>query len=439
MISPVVPDLDPEVMLSRRAAVQSVLGDGVMLLPAAPMHYASRDTEFQYVPDRELWYLTGLTEPGTVAVLVGGSEPRMVVFARPRDPAAEVWAGPRLGPEESARVARAEEYHSVDDLETVLPELLDQADRIHWRGGADALVDRLVREALARARSRGQRKGSGPRGTLEPGIVLDELRLVKHATEIEAIRTACAITVQGHLAGARAVEVGCGEWEVEAAVNGAFRAAGGVRPGFGTIVGSGRNGCILHYVDNVARIPADGLVLVDAGAEWGMYSGDVTRTWPATGRFTPEQRDVYEVVDAARRASIEASAPGATIADIHDVASRVLAQGLLDLRVLRGSMDEVLEEGLHRDFFPHQTSHWLGMDVHDPGDYSIEGAPRELVPGMVYTVEPGLYFADPTGAGPFHGIGIRIEDDVLITVDGCDVLTEALPADADSVESLAGG
>lgn len=439
MISPVVPDLHPEVLSSRRTAVLSALGDGVMVLPAARLQYASRDTEFGYVPDRELWYLTGLTEPGTVAVLVGGDEPRLVVFARPRDPSAEVWAGPRLGPEEAARAAIADEHHSTEEIEAVLPTLLDGADRIHWRAGVHPVVDRLVHESLVRARSRGQRHGSGPRGTVEPGIILDELRLIKDAHEIEAIRTACAVTVQGHLAGAAAVGEGRGEWEIEAAVNGAFRASGGVRPGFGTIVGSGRNGCILHYVDNSARVPADALVLVDAGAEWGMYNGDVTRTWPASGRFTPEQRAVYDIVDAARIAAIDASKPGATIAEIHHVATRVLTLGLIDLGVLEGSVDDVIEEGLHRSYFPHQTSHWLGMDVHDPGDYSIDGAPRELEQGMVYTIEPGLYFADPDGESPFAGVGIRIEDDVLITEDGCENLTAALPADAESVESIVRG
>lgn len=436
MITPVVPAPRKGVLRSRRSAVLSTLGDGVMVLPAAPLRYASRDTEYGYVPDRELWYLTGLMEPGTIAVLVGGSEPRLVVFARPRDPAAEVWAGPRLGPEEAAALALADEHQSSDELEAVLPGLLDQADRIHWRAGSHPVVDRLVGEALQRSRSRGQRAGQGPRGTVEPGIILDELRLLKDESEVEAIRTACAITVAGHRSGAAAIAPGVGEWEIEAAINGTFRARGGVRPGFGTIVGSGRNGCVLHYVENSARVPADGLVLIDAGAEWGMYHGDVTRSWPASGRFTPEQRAAYDIVNAARQAGVDASMPGNTIGAVHDAASRVLAQGLIDLGVLSAPLDEVLEEGLHRRYFPHQTSHWLGLDVHDPGDYSVEGASRELEAGMVFTVEPGLYFAGDDSDSPFSGIGIRIEDDVHITEGGCEVLTAALATDPEDIESI---
>lgn len=439
MTSPEIPAISGETLLRRRNAVLSALGDGVMVLPAAPMRFASRDTEYGYVPDRELWYLTGLREPGTVAVLVGGHAPRLVVFARPRDPAAELWAGGRLGPEESATVASADEHHSTEELESVLPTLLDGGDRIHWRPGQHELVDRLVAEALSRSRSRGQRAGAGPRGTVEPGIILDELRLIKDAQEIEAVRTACAITVLGHLAGASMVAEGRGEWEIEAAINGAFRANGGVRTGFGTIVGGGRNACVLHYVENASPVPPGALVLVDAGAEWGMYHGDVTRTWPASGRFTPEQRDVYDVVDAARQAGIGAARPDGTIADVHLESSKVLAQGLLDLGVLKGTLESVIEEGLHKRFFPHQTSHWLGLDVHDPGDYSVGGAPRDLEPGMVFTVEPGLYFGGDSDESRFAGIGIRIEDDVHIVEGGCEVLTESLPADAQTIESMVGG
>jgi Xaa-Pro aminopeptidase len=432
----------PDDLLRRRSAALERLGAGALVLPASAVQYASRDTERRYIPDRELYYLTGLTEPETVAVLLGGTEPRLVVFARPRDEEAELWAGLRLGPEAAAERSGADECHPIDELPARLPDLLRASDRIHFRLGRGDALEVLVGEALASARARGARKGTGPRGLIDPGEIIDDLRLVKDAREVEAIRDACRVTALGHRIGAMCVAPGAGEWVVEAAVEGAFREAGATRPGFDTIVGSGANGCVLHYVDNGCTIPDGSLVLIDAGAEVGMYQGDVTRTWPASGRFTPEQRDIYDLVDRARKAAIAAAAPGTTIAAVHDAAARVLVDGLIDLRVLIGEASTLLEAGDHRPFFPHQTSHWLGLDVHDPGDYAREGEARVLEPGMVFTVEPGLYFRpelNPDSAARFAGIGVRIEDDVVITETGCEVLTAVVPTDADEVQAMVRG
>lgn len=426
---------------ARRRAALERLGDGVLVLPAAPIRYASRDTEHPHVPDRELYYLTGLTEPETVAVVVGGAEPRLVVFARERDPAAELWAGARLGVEAAGERAGADEAYPVSELESRLPDLLGDADRIHFRLGSDDRVERIVRGALRYARARGPRTGTGPRGLVDPGETLDDLRLRKSPAELDAIRRACAVTVEGHRAAAAAIRPGAGEWEVEAALEAAFRAAGATRPGFDTIVGGGTNACVLHYVDNDMRIPDDGLVLVDAGAEVGLYHGDITRTYPASGRFADEQRDVYEVVHRALEAATAAVRPGVRIAEVHDTACRILAEGLVDLGVLEGEVDGLLEQGAHRTYFPHQTSHWLGLDVHDPGDYALDGESRILEPGMVLTIEPGLYFGsgdENAAADPFRGVGVRIEDDVAVTEDGCEVLTAALPTDPAAVEAMVG-
>jgi Xaa-Pro aminopeptidase len=230
-----------------------------------------------------------------------------------------------------------------------------------------------------------------------------------------------------------------GEWAVEAAVDSAFRAAGGAGPGFGTIVGGGVNACVLHYVANGDVLVDGELVLVDAGAEVALYNGDITRTWPVNGRFSAEQRAVYEVVDAARAAAVAAVAPGATADDVHDTAVGVITEGLVELGVLTGQVDALVEEEAYKPFFPHQTSHWLGLDVHDPGDYVRDGTSRALEPGMVLTVEPGLYFrASLEDAGRFAAIGVRIEDDVLVTEDGGENLTEALPTDPDAVAELVG-
>lgn len=428
-------------LVRRRASVFDALGDGVMVLPAAPIQHASRDTERPYVPDRELFYLTGLVEPGCVAVLVGGSKPRMEVFARSRDPEAELWSGPRLGLEGVQRKSGADEVYPIEEVSTRLPALLGDADKIHVRLGCGGVIEHAIVGALETARARGARQGTGPRGVIDPGEILDDLRLVKSEHELSLIREACRITMEGHRAAAQVIAQGVGEWAIEAELERAFRAAGATGPGFESIVGGGENTCVLHYVSNNVSVPEGALVLIDAGAEFGLYHGDVTRTYPANGRFTEEQRAVYEVVDRARDAGIAAVRPAATIGDVHDVSTRVLVEGLIDLGVLSGAVDEALEEGAHRDFFPHRTSHWLGLDVHDPGDYARLGASRVLEPGMVFTIEPGLYFRPALCDGRvarWAGIGIRVEDDVVVTADGAEVLTADLPTAAAEVEGLVG-
>jgi Xaa-Pro aminopeptidase len=428
----------PDYAARRRAALER-LGNGVLVLPAAPVQHASRDTEQPYVADRELYWLTGLTEPGTIGVLVGGPDPRLEVFARDRDPEAELWAGPRLGAEEAGARSGADAAHSLTEVEDRLPELLAGGDRVHYRLGRRDALERLVRAALTQARARGARTGSGPRGVVDPGETLDELRLIKDRAELAAIRRACGVTLQGHRAAAAAIRPGAGEWQIEAALEGAFRAAGATRPGFDTIVGSGVNACVLHYVENTDHVPNDGLVLVDAGAEVDFYHGDVTRTWPVSGHFTAPQRAVYDIVQSALAAGIDAVRSAVEIAEVHDASTRVLVRGLVDLGVLSGDVDGLIEQNAHKPYFPHQTSHWLGLDVHDPGDYARDGASRVLEPGMVFTVEPGLYFrpgSDSDVAADFAGIGVRIEDDVAVTAHGCEVLTAGLPTEADDIEAL---
>ncbi len=425
----------------RREAVLGQLGSAVMILPSAPLRHRSRDTEYRYRPDSELYYLSGATEPETLFLLVGGDDPRFVLFVRPRDEAAELWAGPRLGPDAAAERYGADECYSIAELDEKLPGLLQAGDRIHYRLGAGDRADGFVRRALERARASGMRRGSGPRGLIDPGEILDELRLRKDAEEVEAIRVAARISAEGHRFGAAAIAGGVGEWVVEAAVDAGFRAAGATGPGFPTIVGSGANGCILHYVDNRDTIDDGALVLIDAGAQVALYNGDITRTYPAAGAFSDTQRDVYRIVEAARRAAVEQVVPGVTIASVHDAAARTMVEGLVALGVLSGSTDELFSEAAYKVFFPHQTSHWLGLDVHDPGNYAKAGESRVLEPGMVFTIEPGLYFRPSVcedAAARFSGIAVRIEDDVLVTDDGCEVLTASLPTAEHEVEALVG-
>lgn len=465
-----------DLLSDRRRRAFERLGDDALLLPAAPVRYASRDAEYPYRPDSELYWLTGVVEPDVVALLRGhADDERFVLFVPDRDPDAELWHGRRTGSDEAGERFQADAAWPLDELEARLPAMLRGAERLHLRlepdaeGGRSvrARVERLAREALAWGRRRGPRTGVGPRGVLDPGGILDPLRLVKDGWELERLRAAAALTVEAHRHALAGVGPGVGEWEIQARLEARVRGAGGDGPAFETIVASGPNACTLHYVANERRIGKKDLVLLDAGASLDLYAGDVTRTVPAAGAFTGTQRAVYQIVDAARRAAIGAAEPGATIDDVHDAAVRTIVDGLVDLGALDASLDDAIESKSYKAYFPHSTSHWLGLDVHDPGDYGADGESRVLEPGMIFTVEPGLYFApeaaarsrgrdggdevDGIGTGEepdadvpelpdaLRGIGIRVEDDVLITEEGCEVLTADLPTGAEEVAALVRG
>lgn len=474
---PSIAGFSPERFSRRRKAVLDRLDGGAMVLPGAPRRYSSRDTEYRYRPDSELFYLTGITEPGVVAWLGGrpDDEDRFVLFVRSRDPEAERWSGPWMGPEAAAERFDPDAVHPLEELEGRLPDLLKDARRIHYRLGVDERTQALVLGALAQARRKGPRKGTGPRAVEDPGQILDDLRLRKDEEEIETIRRAVRITVEGFREALGRVAPGVGEWEIEAELESAFRKRGARGPAFPTIAGAGPNACILHYVRNDGRMTRGQLLLVDGGADVGLYHGDVTRTVPVDGTFTPEQRSLYEIVEAARKAAVGTVEPGATVEDVHRAALDVLVDGMLELDLLTGGKDEILEEEAFKAFYPHSTSHWLGLDVHDPGDYAREGDARVLEPDMVLTIEPGLYVPEWGAAFPeangerasgeggeedgrdgedgrgarlrrftgnavetFAGIGIRIEDDVLVTREGRENLTASLPTDPDEVAELVG-
>ena len=328
-------------------------------------------------------------------------------------------------------------------LSEQLPKLLAETDNVYFRIGTRSPVQSLVIGAIHTARMRGARKGVGPRGIIDPGQLLDPLRLVKHPEELERMRWAAAITVEAFREMFGVVKPGVGEWELEGILDGAFRRQGASGPAYPTIVGSGVNACVLHYVSNDRTMRDGDLVLVDAGAEAGLYVSDVTRTFPVSGSFTAAQRAIYDVVLEAHDRAIDGIRPGVTVETIHQAVRDVLVDGLLDLGVLDGDKAEVIETEAYKPFFPHQTSHWLGLEVHDVGDYAVAGVSRVLEPGMVLSVEPGLYFQGPfqgPGAGAkYEAIGIRIEDVVVVTADGHEVLTAAIPVSADEIESLVGG
>jgi Xaa-Pro aminopeptidase len=452
----------PSTFNRRRATTLDRLGSGVLVLPSAARVYRAGDSELPYRPDSELFYLTGWIEPDAVLVLRGfADQSREVLYVAPRDPAAEQWTGIRLGPGAAADHLGlpVADVRPLDRLASELPGLLTGADVVHARlgeahgAGEDvaSVVIRSILAALVLARRRGARTGTGPRGVVDPGGILDELRLFKDAEEVRAMRAAANASVAGFEALFDRVAAGIdGEAEAEAELLRAFRRAGAAGPAYAPIAAAGVNACILHYGTNDAPILEGDLLLVDAGAEVRMYAGDISRTIPVSGRFSTRQRELYQVVEAARATAVEACRPGRTVEAVHQAASLALVRGLVDLGVLAGDPEVLLSEDALRPFFPHRTSHWLGLETHDPGDYVRGGKARELEPGMVLTVEPGLYLPprglfegpdlpDPDPAAPFRGLGIRIEDDILITAEGPENLTAALPTDPDELEARLAG
>ncbi len=443
---------------ARRQVVLDRLEGAALILPAAVPPRAGRDAELRYVPDADLLYLTGYTEPEAVAVLCPGHDAPFTLFVRPRDPAAERWTGVRGGVEAAERFG-ADAAYPLAEMESRLATITWNADRILLRfaTGRDD-VDDIVRRLLVRARDPRQRYGHGPHTLTDAGTLLGGLRLIKDGFEIERMREAAAVTTAGFREALAGVAPGRGEWEVEAAIDAAFRRRRADGPSFPTIAAAGANATVLHYVDNDRVMEAGSLLLLDAGARVRGYCGDVTRTVPVDGRFRPEQRAVYDAVLAAQRAGIDAVRPGASLDDVHGAAVRVLADAMVELGLLDGSTDTLLERyereqaarRAGRDpaedgeqepgistFYPHRTSHWLGLDVHDVGPQVSDGRPQPFAAGMVLTVEPGLYVPEDSAApAAFRGVGVRIEDDVLVTPAGHEILTADLPVEADALKGL---
>jgi Xaa-Pro aminopeptidase len=413
------------------------IGNGVAVFPAAPLALRNHDVEHPYRQDSDLYYLTGLTEPESLLLLTNQhAEHRMVLFVRPRKREREIWDGPRLGVEGAVKELGADAAFPIDELGSKLPEYLGNVERLHYRVAQNDHADAKIFECLNHLR-RGARRGvSAPEIIVDPSMHLHEMRLRKSAAELDTLRQAAAITTEAHLRAMQMARPGIREYEIDAELLHVFRKHGSERPAYESIVGSGPNATILHYRAG-NRVLRDGeLVLVDAGCEYGYYASDVTRTFPVSGRFSAEQRAVYEVVLHAQKASIAAVKTGVTLQDVHDVAVRALTEGLVGLGLLEGHVDSLIEEKKHEPFYMHRTSHWLGMDVHDVGHYHVGGKQRPLEPGFVLTVEPGLYIA--SDAQDVHerwrGIGVRIEDDVAVTSAGCEVLTAAVPKEIDEVE-----
>lgn len=410
---------------------------GIAVFPAAPTAIRNSDVEHQYRQDTDFYYLTGFEEPNAVAVLAPDHpEQKFVLFVQPRDREREVWTGWRAGDEGAKRDYGADAAFTIDKLDEELPKLAVKADRVYYRFGSDPTFDERLVGFMRRFQSQRQREGTGPTSVIDPAEILHEMRLVKTPGELDLLRGAIDITCEGHLAAIEALRPGVYEYEIEAAIGYVFRKNGSPRCGYATIVGSGANATVLHYTTNNRRIDGGDLVLIDAGAEFGYYTGDVTRTLPAAGRFSDDQRALYQLVLDAQLAAIDVVRPGATFIEPHDCAVRVLTEGLVRLGLLEGEIDKLIQETAFKKFYMHRTSHWLGMDVHDAGPYKVADEWRRLTPGMVMTIEPGLYIAeDAKGVDPrYLGIGIRIEDDVLVIDGGHEVLSARVPKSIAEIE-----
>jgi Xaa-Pro aminopeptidase len=425
-------------LADRRARVMAAMGDGVMLVAAAPEQLRSGDVYYPYRQDSDFDYLTGLGESECVAVLAPGHKDPFALFVRPHDPERAIWVGARVGLDGAVDGHGATVAHPIDELEKELPRWLRTSERVFVDlSRQDALMQRL-HAIVRRVQAERPRLGSGPTALLDATAVLHEQRLRKTPDELARMRDAIAIACEAHHEAMRTVRPGMHEYEVEALIDFTFRRRGATGPAYPSIVAGGANGTVLHYTANDQPLSARDLLLIDAGAERAGYCADVTRTWPVGAKFSAAQRDCYQAVLAAQLAVIGAAKPGQTLDALHLVAVRVLAEALATTGLLEGSVDEIVEKETYRRFYMHRTSHWLGRDVHDVGVYKVGGTPRPLEPGMVFTVEPGLYIPADADDVPdeFRGIGIRIEDDVHVTPSGVEVLSAAAPKQIEELETL---
>jgi Xaa-Pro aminopeptidase len=432
-------------LLARAAARREIylrrLGDAAALIPGARLATRSNDTEFPFRQDSDFHYLVGLGEPDCVCVLRPGAAEKFVLFVRPRDRDAEVWTGRRTGVEGAREIWGADAAYPIDELETRLTKLLEDVDVLHYAFGRDAAMDARVIKLVTEQRRTRPRRGKGIVRLEDPGVVLHEMRLFKESFEIEIMRRAAEVSAAAHVRLLQEARPGMRESDLQAMLERDFLTGGASAPAYGTIVGSGANATILHYVDNRDALREGDLVLVDAGCEMQGYAADITRTWPVGPSFSPTQAAVYRVVLEAQMQSIATVRPGARFIDAHEKTLDVLCTGLVDLGLVEGPPSRARESGDYKKYYMHRTGHWLGLDVHDVGLYERDGQSRLLEPGMVLTVEPGIYIPPDDTAVPeaYRGIGIRIEDDVLVTAGGHEVLTAEVPKTIEAIETMRAG
>ena len=422
----------------RRRELMQLMGGGVAVFPTAPEATRNSDVLYPFRPDSDFYYLTHFPEPAAVAVLVPGRpQGEFILFCRERDPEKETWNGRRRGLEGAVQVYGADDAFPIDDIAEILPGLLEDQDRIYCNMGRYLDFDNRLLKWVNEIRTKVRTGISAPGGIIDVGHILHELRLVKRKEEIQTMKRAARVSASAHCRAMRACSPDKNEFEIESELEYEFRKGGAHSPAYPSIVAGGANACILHYTENCDRLQDGELLLIDAGAEIDCYASDITRTFPINGRYSGEQRALYDVVLLAQEAAIDQILPGTTWNRPHEAAVRVLTEGLVDLGLLVGPIDALIEDQGYQRFYMHRTGHWLGMDVHDVGDYKVGGEWRVLEPGMTLTVEPGLYVTPTDDVDTrWHNIGIRIEDDVLVTRKGCEILTTDVPKRPEEIEAL---
>ena len=429
--------IDIQHYLQRREVLSRRLKGGVAIVPTAPERMRNRDSDYPYRFDSYFYYLTGFGEPESVFVLVGGKNPRAILFCREKNLERELWDGVRCGPRAARKTYGFDETWPIETLDEKLPQLLANKDSVYYPTGMDASWDTRVIGWVNQVRGQARSGVSAPGDIRDIRVILDEMRLIKDDHEIGVMRRAAAISAAAHCRAMQATRPGRMEFEIEAELLHEFRRNGSQFPAYSSIVAGGANACILHYRENNARLKRGDILLIDAGCELDGYASDITRSFPVDGRFSKAQREIYELVLAAQAAAIASVRPGKSWQAPHDAAVRVLVRGFIKLGLCKGSVSDVIASGDYRRFYMHRTGHWLGLDVHDAGEYKQDGAWKTLRPGMVLTVEPGCYIRPaPNVPKQYWNIGIRIEDDVLVTKTGCEVITAAAPKTVAQIEAL---
>jgi Xaa-Pro aminopeptidase len=440
MTGPTIVELDE--CAARRARLMQAMGpDGIAIIPAAREVIRNRDVHFKFRQDSDFSYLTGFPEPEAIAVLAPGRpEGEYLLFVRPRDATREIWDGYRAGPEGAVRQYRADQALTTAEFATMLPSLLGGRARVYYTLGEHPALDPQLTACVREIREVSRRGASAPVEFVALETTLHEQRLVKTDNEVALMARAGEVSARAHVRAMKFAKPGAWEYQLAAEIHHEFELAG-MEPGYRSIVGTGANACVLHYVENNVQLKDGDLVLIDAGGEHKGYTADITRCFPANGRFSGPQKAVYEVVLAAQLAAIDELKAGNPSSRPHEVATRALTEGMVALGLLKGDVATLIAEERHKRFFMHGTGHWLGMDVHDVGRYKVAGESRPFAPGMVMTVEPGLYIAPGSeGVDPrFHGIGVRIEDDVLVTAGAPRIFTSGVPKQVGEIEALMRG
>ncbi|MDC0500364.1 aminopeptidase P N-terminal domain-containing protein [Burkholderiales bacterium] len=422
----------------RRHELASAIKFGIAVIPTAAERIRNKDAHFPYRFDSYFHYLTGFNEPESVVVVIGGNPSRSILFCRAKHEEREIWDGFRYGPEEAKTQFNFDDTFAIDEIDKILPQLIENRDAIFTPIGIESNWDKKMMSWLNKTRSRAREGIAAPTSLIDVREILDEMRLIKDPDELDVMRRAAKISAEAHVNAMLATKPEKYEYEIEAELLYHFKKNGSQFPAYTSIVAGGKNACVLHYIENNAVLNDGDLLLIDAGCELDGYASDITRTFPVSGKFSGPQKIIYELVLDAQQAAMEATSRGNSWQAPHDAATKVLAQGFIDLKLCHGSLDKVLENREYSRYYMHRTGHWLGRDVHDVGNYKDDGQWRSLEPGMVLTIEPGCYIRSaPDIPEQFWNIGIRIEDDAIVNQDsGCEIITSGVPKTINDIESL---